>query len=90
MYKRLLRMVNQFVCIERGPLNALTGKIVDVDPEVVEIQAFNRHGEEEGRWLVAIACITAVSIQDRLLEELALTVQWTMSSDEVREESEAS
>jgi hypothetical protein len=85
VYKHLLRLVNEFVCIERGPLPPLTGKILDVDPEVVELQMYDRQGNEDSRWLIAIGCISAVFLEDRDLEELALTVKWAKSPDEVSE-----
>jgi hypothetical protein len=79
-------MVNQFVCIERGMLNSIVGRVIDVDTEVVEVQVYDHEGQEDGRWIIAIPAITAFSINERHLEELALTVTWSNSPDDLQEQ----
>lgn len=75
MYKKLLPLVNRFVFISQGYFNrGYEGKVLEVTPETLTIQAFDETGRPEAIWMIAIPTITECMVQARDLDELSLRV----------------
>ncbi|MEB3287587.1 MAG: hypothetical protein VKJ04_08800 [Vampirovibrionales bacterium] len=90
LYKKLLPFVNQFVCVRQGPFSrSYVGRLVNIDPESLEIQTYYEDGSEADLWFINLSTITEFSAKSRVLNTLALKVKWASSTNsEEAEESE--
>ena len=75
MYKKLLPLVNRFVYLRQGYFNRYyEGKILEVTPDTLTLQAYDDAGRPEAEWVVALSTITEFMIGDRDLDELNMKV----------------
>ncbi len=82
MYKKLLPLVNKFICVRQGPFDrTYAGRLVDIDPECLAIQTYYADGKEAALWTVALPTITEFASESKELSTLALKVKWACSQD---------
>lgn len=82
MYKKLLPHVKRFIFVRQGAFNRYyEGKLVSVDSETLQIQAYKKDGSEEELWTISLETITEFSIGGRHLAELELKVSFIASDD---------
>lgn len=75
MYKKLLALVNSFVYLRQGYFNRYyEGKILDVTPDTLTIQAYKEDGTEDAVWTLSLNTITEFMVGDRELDELKMRV----------------
>jgi|GEM_PF-4563819 len=75
MYKKLLPLVNRFVYLRQGYFNRYyEGKILEVTPDTLTLQAYDEAGRAEAEWVVALSTITEFMVGDRDLDELNMKV----------------
>ncbi|MFM7469652.1 MAG: hypothetical protein ACKO37_09155 [Vampirovibrionales bacterium] len=75
MYKKLLALVNAFVYLRQGYFNRYyEGKILDVTPDTLTIQAYKEDGSPDAVWTLSLNTITEFMVGDRELDELKMRV----------------
>lgn len=75
MYKKLLALVNAFVYLRQGYFNRYyEGKILDVTPDTLTIQAYKEDGVPDAVWTLSLNTITEFMVGDRELDELKMRV----------------
>ena len=82
MYRKLLPYVKRFVFVRQGAFNRYyEGKLLYVDGDTLQLQAYKKDGSEEELWTVSMDTITEFSIGGRHLAELELKVTYLASVD---------
>lgn len=82
MHCKLLSHLKRFIFVRQGAFNRYyEGKLVAIDPETLQIQAYKKDGTEEELWTIALDSITEFSIGGRHLAELELKVSFASSPD---------
>lgn len=91
MYRKLLPLLNKFVCVRQGMFSRYyIGRLVSVEPDAMEIQTYHHDGTDAELWTVNLETVTEFSVNSKELNTLALKVKWARSaSPEMDEESEA-
>jgi hypothetical protein len=75
MYKKILPLVNRFVYLRQGYFNRYyEGKILEVTPDTLTLQAYDEHGRLDSQWVIALPTITEFMTGDRDLDELNMKV----------------
>jgi hypothetical protein len=75
MYKKLLPLVNQFIYLRQGYFSRYyEGKLLEVTPETLTLQAYDDQGNEEASWVIALNTVTEFMTGDRDLDELNMRV----------------
>jgi sugar lactone lactonase YvrE len=91
MYKRLLSLVNNFVHVERAHLGqTIHCQLLNVTPETIEIQTYDKDGKEDTRWILPMGSVTGVATQSADIDRLALTVKYAQSPDDRLSDEKAS
>ena len=91
MYKRLLSLVNNFVHVERAHLGQTNHcQLLNVTPETIEIQTYDKDGKEDTRWILPMGSVTGVATQSADIDRLALTVKYAQSPDDRLSDEKAS
>jgi len=91
MYKRLLPLVNHYVLIEtmvNSNLTCYKGLLIDVTPDVFEIETYAPDGSREGRWVGLTPSITSLQVEGRELQELSLHIKFR-NAEATRDQSVA-
>jgi hypothetical protein len=91
MYRKLLPLMQRFVFIRQGAYNRYyEGKLIALDPESVQIQAYRKDGTPEEIWTISLDSISEFSVGGRHLAEIELKVSFMSSAyGEETEEEEA-
>lgn len=90
MYKKMLPLVNQFVCVRQGDYGrSYVGRLLSADTDFIEIQIYYEDGTEAEVWTIRLDTITEFSSQSKVVNTLALKVKWASSVDEPVEEEVA-
>jgi len=88
MYRKLLPLMKRFVFVRQGAYNRYyEGKLIALDPESIQIQAFRKDGTPEEIWTISLDSISEFSVGGRHLTEMELKVSFASSAHgEVSEE----
>ena len=92
MYRKLLPLMKRFVFVRQGAYNRYyEGKLISLDPESIQIQAFRKDGSPEEIWTISLDSISEFSVGGRHLAEMELKVSFASSAygEVTEEESEA-
>jgi hypothetical protein len=57
------------------------GRVLRIDPEFIEVQAYHENGMEAELWTLALSSITEFHIGSKELNALELRVKWAHSPD---------
>jgi hypothetical protein len=83
MYKKLLPLVNQFVCVRQGDYGrSYVGRLLSADTDFIEIQIYYEDGTEAEIWTIRMDTVTEFSSQSKVVNTLALKVKWATSNSE--------
>ena len=81
MYRKLLPLMQRFVFIRQGAYNRYyEGKLIALEPDSVQIQAFKKDGTPEEIWTISLDTISEFSVGGRHLAEMELKVSFASSA----------
>ncbi|MBY0450951.1 MAG: hypothetical protein K2X01_10040 [Cyanobacteria bacterium] len=87
MYRKLLSLINQFILVRQGMLGrSYAGRLMSVDPECIDIQTYDEHGNPADIWTLTTTSITDFTVNTRGLNAMALRVKWAASQEELEPE----
>jgi hypothetical protein len=92
MYSKLLPLVHRFVYLRQGYFNRYyEGKLLEVTPDTLTLQAYNDHGRPESEWVISLTTVTEFMVGDRDLDELNIKVclAKTVEQAELNDSAEA-
>jgi hypothetical protein len=72
MQKKLLPLVNQFIYVRQGFFSRYyEGKLVEVTPDTLTLQAYDEEGNEEAVWVMQLSTVTEFMVGDSDLSTLS-------------------